>query len=232
MIQINQLSITYRDENNKYLAIKEVSLDFMPGSFVSIIGRSGSGKTSLLNAMGGLLPPSEGQVLVNKQDIYKLSEKKQAEYRNLQIGYIFQEFYLEEQYTVEKNIEIALMISRIPRAERKEKIEQLLQRVGLESMQKKKVSQLSGGEKQRVCIARALANDPEIILADEPCGNLDSYNGEIIMGLLRKLADPGKLVILVTHNKEDAKKTDRVIELKDGIVIKDEQMGSLSVDRK
>ena len=130
---------------------------------------------------------------------------------------------------MEQNIEIVLMISGYPKKKRKERIKELLQIVELEDKQEKKVAKLSGGERQRVCIARAIANNPEIILADEPCGNLDTYNGEIVMQLLRRFANQGKTVILVTHNLEDAKKTDRVIELKDGIVIKDEKNGCTSV---
>lgn len=222
MIQVDHVSIHYPDGENNYLAVNNVSLAFKPGSFTSIIGRSGSGKTSLLNAMGGLLKPSAGKILADGEDIYNYSGRRLAEYRSSHIGYIFQNFYLEDQYSVEQNIEIALMISGCPAASRREKIAHLLATVGMDGMQKKRAGKLSGGERQRVCIARALANDPEILLADEPCGNLDSHNGAVVMQFLREFAKNGKTVILVTHNKEDAGNTDRIIELRDGMVVSDE----------
>lgn len=223
MIQINHVSINYKGNNNECLAINDVSLAIESGSFTSIVGRSGSGKTSLLNALGGLLLPTKGEVLVDGEDIYQLSDVKLAEYRSAHIGYIFQDFYLEGHYSVQQNLEIVLMITGYPVTKRKKKIAELLERVGLEGRQKQRTATLSGGERQRVCIARALANNPQIILADEPCGNLDSYNGAIIMDYLQEFSQEGKTVVLVTHNMEDAGKTDRIIELKDGVVMRDER---------
>lgn len=223
MIQINHVSINYKENNNECLAINDVSLAIESGSFTSIVGRSGSGKTSLLNALGGLLLPTKGEVMVDGEDIYQLSDVKLAEYRSAHIGYIFQDFYLEGHYSVQQNLEIVLMITGYPVTKRKKKIAELLERVGLEGRQKQRTATLSGGERQRVCIARALANNPQIILADEPCGNLDSYNGAIIMDYLREFSQEGKTVVLVTHNMEDAGKTDRIIELKDGVVMRDER---------
>lgn len=223
MIQINHVSINYKENNNECLAINDVSLAIESGSFTSIVGRSGSGKTSLLNALGGLLLPTKGEVLVDGEDIYQLSDVKLAEYRSAHIGYIFQDFYLEGHYSVQQNLEIVLMITGYPVTKRKKKIAELLERVGLEGRQKQRTATLSGGERQRICIARALANNPQIILADEPCGNLDSYNGAIIMEYLQEFSQEGKTVVLVTHNMEDAGKTDRIIELKDGVVMRDER---------
>lgn len=223
MIEASHVSVTYKQGSNECLAVNNVSLVFEPGSFTSVVGRSGSGKTSLLNVIGGILVPAEGKVLIDGTDIYQFSNGQLSEYRSRNIGYIFQDFYLENQYSVEQNLEIVLMISAYPNSKRKKKIVELLEIVGLEGKQKQRAANLSGGERQRVCIARALANDPKIILADEPCGNLDSYNGEIIMEHLQALSKSGKTVILVTHNMEDAKKTDRVVELKDGIVVRDEK---------
>lgn len=223
MIQINHVSINYKENKNEYLAVNDVNLAIESGSFTSIVGRSGSGKTSLLNALGGLLLPTRGEVLVDGEEIYRLSDVKLSEYRSSHIGYIFQDFYLEGHYSVEQNLEIVLMITGYPAAKRKKKIAELLKRVGLEGRQKQRTATLSGGERQRVCIARALANNPQIILADEPCGNLDSHNGEIVMDYLRAFSQEGKTVVLVTHNREDAGKTDRVIELKDGVVVRDEK---------
>ncbi len=223
MIQTDHVSVNYKEGNREHWAVNDVSLTFESGSFTSIVGRSGSGKTSLLNVMGGLLVPARGEVLLLGDKLSEFSDKRLAEYRGRHIGYIFQNFYLEPNYTVQQNIEIALMIGAYPVKQRKDKVEELLKGVEMEGMQHKKVKNISGGERQRVCIARALANDPEIILADEPCGNLDSYNGQIIMSLLQKLSHQNKTVILVTHNMEDAYQTERVIELRDGIVVRDEK---------
>lgn len=223
MIQTDHVSVNYKEGNREHWAVNDVSLTFASGSFTSIVGRSGSGKTSLLNVIGGLLVPDKGEVLVLGDKLSEFSEKQLAEYRSRHIGYIFQNFYLEPNYSIEQNIEIALMIGAYPTKQRKEKVVELLKSVEMEGMQHVKVKNISGGERQRVCIARALANDPEIILADEPCGNLDTYNGQIIMKLLQRLVDQDKAVILVTHNMEDAYKTERVIELRDGIVVRDEK---------
>lgn len=222
MIQLDQIHVQYKGANSVCVAVKEVSLTIETGSFVSITGRSGSGKTSLLNVIGGLLRPDKGCVLVDEEDIYKMSDTRLSKYRSSHIGYIFQNFFLESHYTVEQNLEIALMTTRCPSAERKDKIKNILSLVGLEDKLKQNAGNLSGGERQRVCIARALINDPKLILADEPCGNLDSDNGAVIMEQLRRCSDAGKTVVLVTHSLEDAMKTDRIINLKDGKVIKDE----------
>lgn len=226
MIQCKYVNIKYKEGNSEFIAVNNVSLTFESGSFTSIVGRSGSGKTSLLNAMGGLLPPTNGKILVNGTNIYKYSERKLSEYRNRHIGYIFQNFYLEHNYTVKQNIEIALMIAGYPTKKRREKIEELLTVVGMEKKQKQLVASLSGGERQRVCIARALANNPPIILADEPCGNLDTQNGAVIMEHLYQFSREGKTVVLVTHNLEDAKKSDRIIELEDGRVVSEDILGN------
>ena len=213
MLQANHIKMEYKEGENSFYAVNDVSLAFEPGTFTAIIGRSGSGKTTLLSILGGLQKPTDGEVLAEGHALYEYTDNQLADYRSRHIGFVFQEFYLEERYTVYQNIEIALMIGKCPKKERNEKIHRLLEKVGLEGKEKVRVGKLSGGEKQRVCIARAITNNPTVILADEPCG----------MDLLRELSDEGKTVILVTHNLEDAKRTDRIIELKDGKIIRDER---------
>ena len=222
MIKVEKLSKCFSDASGEIWPVKEVDLSIPEKTFVSIVGRSGSGKSTLLKMLGGLLMPTSGKVMIDDRDIYSLSEKELAGYRCDTIGFIFQDFFLEEKYTVYQNLEIVLMISRVNPKERKEMIEKALDQVGMLHKEKSLVQVLSGGEKQRVCIARAIVNNPSILFADEPCGNLDYENGQAIMTLLRKQCESGKTVVLITHNREDAKATDRVITLQDGHIIDDE----------
>lgn len=223
MIKAKNISMRYGEGANEFLALDDVNLSIEKGTFVSIVGRSGSGKSTFLSILGGLLKPTSGSIWITDNNLYEYHNNQLADYRSKHIGFIFQAFHLESLYTVYQNIEIALMVGQCPKKERKEKIESLLDKVGMKEKMNVCVKNLSGGEKQRVCIARALANEPDIIFADEPCGNLDSYNGNIVMEMLRTLVEEGKTVVLVTHNNEDAQKTDRIIEMRDGKVIKDEE---------
>lgn len=219
MIEIINLGKCYRDESGDNWVIKGMEAKIPEGRFTSIVGRSGSGKSTLLKMMGGLLLPDQGKVVIDDTDLYEMKEKQMADYRCNRIGFIFQDFLLEEMYTVYQNIEIVLMISKFPPKLRHSMIQQALECVGLPHKMKSVVKNLSGGEKQRVCIARAIVNHPEIIFADEPCGNLDWENGQTIMKLLRDQVDQGRNVVLVTHNREDAKLTDEIITLQDGKII-------------
>lgn len=225
MIETKKLGKWFKDASGELWAVKDMDLHIENGAFVSIVGRSGSGKSTLLKMLGGLLLPSEGSVYIDGNSLYEKNEKELAEYRCNKIGFIFQDFVLEEMYTVYQNIEIVLMISKVPEKKRRMMIENALESVGMLHKKDSLVKVLSGGEKQRVCIARAIVNEPEILFADEPCGNLDFENGQAVMKLLRAQSDIGKTVILITHNIEDAKMTDRIITLKDGSVVKDEVQG-------
>lgn len=222
MITTELVKKTYQNSSVKYEALKGITLNIKKGEFAAIVGRSGSGKSTFMNLIGLLDDATSGEILVNGKNIKNLNYNHQAEFRNKMIGFIFQAFHLEPAYTVSQNIEIPLLLTKMSKAARKKRIVEVLESVDLIEMINKKTANLSGGEKQRVCIARAIINDPPIVLADEPCGNLDVVNSSNIMSLLRRLADNGKAVLLVTHNLEDARKTDRIITFQDGQVISDE----------
>ena len=225
MIIAENLGKCYTDHSGEIWPVKGLDLTIDNGKFISIVGRSGSGKTTLLKMLGGLLTPTEGCIKIDERSIYELSEKELAHYRAHKLGFIFQDYFLEELYTVYQNVEIVLMISKVPEHLRKERIEEVLDLVGMLHKKDAYVKTLSGGEKQRTCIARAIVNSPDILYADEPCGNLDWENGQAIMQLLRKQAERGKTVVLVTHNREDALLTDEIITLQDGKIINHEVMG-------
>ena len=222
ILEAVQISKTYGEGESAVQALKASDLTIWKGEFASIIGSSGSGKSTLLKILGGLLPPTAGNVLLDGQDLYAMNAEQLAQVRRQKIGFIFQDYFLEHQYTVYQNIEIALMIAGIPATEREERIGAVLDTVGLSHKKAARTGNLSGGEKQRVCIARSIVTQPELLFADEPCGNLDYENGQSIMRLLRTQAEQGKTVVLVTHNLEDAHLTDEIITLQDGKIIQHE----------
>ncbi|MGM9971294.1 MAG: ABC transporter ATP-binding protein [Anaeroplasmataceae bacterium] len=218
MIQLINIEKKFQAEN-EFIALKDVSIDIEDKKLTTIIGKSGSGKSTLLNIIGGLLKPTNGEVIVNGRNINQLNDIQLATFRNEEIGYIFQSFFLDKDMTALENVMVPLMIKGVNKKERVSIARKMLESVGLESKENIKVSKLSGGEKQRVAIARAIVNNPKIILADEPTGNLDSENGKIVMSLLKTLSRE-KTVVLVTHNLEDAMTySDTIIKLKDGMVI-------------
>ncbi|MDR2546168.1 MAG: ABC transporter ATP-binding protein [Lachnospiraceae bacterium] len=195
-----------------------VSMRVESGEFVAVVGKSGSGKSTLLNIIGLLDTVTGGEIIIDNVGINTLSDSQRAILRNKRIGFIFQSFYLEPSYEVYKNVEIPLIIGNTPKRERKIRIDECLRKVGMYDKYKAYTHTLSGGEKQRVCIARALANNPRLILADEPCGNLDSVNTEVIMQIFMKLKNEGNTVIMVTHSHEEAAWAERTITLKDGCI--------------
>ena len=218
-IKLSHVSKRYGDR----AVVDDVSFSINKGCFVSIVGKSGSGKSTLMNMIGSMILPDSGKIIVNGKDIVSFKEKEVAVYRNKTIGFIFQDFHLEPTYTVYENVLLPLEIAG-DRKDMKKKAEVALEQVGMSEHISKKVTMLSGGEQQRVCIARAIVQKPELILADEPCGNLDTVNSDIIMALLRQMSDNNTTVLLVTHNPEAASKTDRIITLKDGAVISDKRI--------
>lgn len=203
--------------------MKSIQLHIKKGEFVAVIGKSGSGKSTLLNCLGLIDTPNEGRIFIDGEEVSSLSPKEKAEIRCKKIGYIFQNFFLEEHYSVERNVELPLIIAGIHKKERKRRITDCLECVGMTHKRKQLAKNLSGGEKQRVCIARALSNQPEILLADEPCGNLDSENTNNIMKILTQLHQEGKTIVLVTHSPEEAEYADRKILMKDGMNIENEE---------
>lgn len=218
MISINNVSRVYPQCN----ALLDINLKITAGEFVAIVGRSGSGKSTLLRIIGGVDMPSTGEVIYNEQSLQKMNEVQLAKFRNCNIGFVFQHFYLEPRYTVFQNVELPLLIGAVPKQKRNRMVEEQLEAINMIHKRDFKASLLSGGEKQRVAIARALICNPSVILADEPCGSLDVENGEMVMTLLNNIVKQGKTVVLITHNLEDAKKTNRIITLHNGSVTSDE----------
>lgn len=217
MLVIKNISMNYDETPNIVHALSNVNLILNKNELTIIEGPSGSGKTTLLNIIGGLLKPSSGKILVNNKNIIEMNDNEKAYYRNKVIGFVFQSFYLEPNFTVYDNVEVPLIIAGIPKNERRKMILSTLDSVGLLDKEKMIASKLSGGEKQRVSIARAIVNNPEIILADEPTGNLDSKNGDMIMSLLKRISKEDKIVIVITHNDEQAiKYGDKIYRLNDG----------------
>lgn len=217
MLVIENISMNYDETPNIVHALSNVNLILNKNELTIIEGPSGSGKTTLLNIIGGLLKPSSGKILVNNKNIIEMNDNEKAYYRNKVIGFVFQSFYLEPNFTVYDNVEVPLIIAGIPKNERRKMILSTLDSVGLLDKEKMIASKLSGGEKQRVSIARAIVNNPEIILADEPTGNLDSKNVDMIMSLLKRISKEDKIVIVITHNDEQAiKYGDKIYRLNDG----------------
>lgn len=225
MIQVEHLTKFFCEGGNVIKAADDLCFVIPDGEFVSIVGRSGSGKSTLMNLIGGLDRCDSGEIVVNGVRLSSLNSDELARYRSRETGFVFQAFHLELQYSVFDNIRVSLLISGVPFMAHKRLVAEALEQVGLLDKMHVRAAKLSGGEKQRVAIARALINDPKIILADEPCGNLDSENSERILRLLEKLHHKGKTVILVTHNIADARRTERVIEMSDGAVVRDEKNG-------
>ncbi len=221
MISIRDVKKKYKTGRKSFFALKGVSLEIGEGEFVAITGKSGSGKSTLLNMIGTLDTVTSGSIFVDGENIASLSGKRIAEYRNKKVGFVFQSFYLEPSYTVYDNVELPLVLSGRTGRKNKKLVSDALEAVGLLSKIKERAHDLSGGEQQRVAIARAVVNDPAYILADEPCGNLDTANSNNIMRILAQLHDRGKTVIMVTHDPEDAMKAERVVTMSDGMIVSD-----------
>jgi len=203
-------------------ALRGVSFHIDKGQFVAIMGPSGSGKSTLMHIIGCLDHPTEGSFIMDGEDISKVNDNKLAEIRNKKIGFVFQQFNLLNRVNILNNIEVPLIYAGVNSKKRKNLAKQVLENVGLSNRLKHRPNEISGGEKQRAAIARALVNNPLIILADEPTGNLDSKNGEEIMKIFNKLHQEGHTIIVVTHELEVAKYAQRIIHLHDGLIENDE----------
>ena len=203
------------------ICLENIDLEISDSTFIALTGKSGSGKTTLLKIIGGLESPTSGTVAYDGVFINEMSEERSSFFRNNNLGFIFQDYFLEENYTVFENVSIPLVISGVPKKKIQLLAEKQLEAVDMLSKRNSLIKKLSGGEKQRTAIARAMINDPAVILADEPCGNLDSENSKNIMRILRNAVNNGKTVILVTHDNEDALKNDRIIKICDGRITED-----------
>ena len=217
MIKLTGINKIYRTNEIETLALENVNLDVEIGEFVSIMGPSGCGKSTLLNIMGLLDAPSSGKIEINGTSVENMKDKELAAFRNKTLGFVFQSFHLINSLNVIDNVELPLLYRKMPAKERTRLAKEVLERVGLSHRMRHMPTQLSGGQCQRVAIARAIVGNPEIILADEPTGNLDSKMGAEVMELLHKLnKEDGRTIVMVTHNEEQAKQTSRTIRFFDG----------------
>ena len=222
MLEIKKVKKIYQMGKVKVEALRGVSFYIDKGEFVAIMGPSGSGKSTLMHIIGCLDQPTEGSFIIGGKDVSKLNDDRLAEIRNKRIGFVFQQFNLLSRTSVLHNVEIPLIYAGLKSKQRRKLAMQALESVGLGDRVKHKPNEISGGEKQRAAIARALVNDPLIILADEPTGNLDTKTGEEIMKIFYKLHQQGNTVIMVTHEAEVARHARRIIHLRDGLIEKDE----------
>jgi len=219
-IALKNVSRIYRASDIETVALDRVTLTVESGEFVSIMGPSGCGKSTLLNIMGTLDAPSEGEVNIDGLNVSALSAKEQAHFRNTHLGFVFQSFHLIQSLSVAENVELPLLYRKMGGHERKQRVHEVLERVGLSHRMRHFPNQLSGGQCQRVAIARAVVGNPKILLADEPTGNLDTKMGHEVMTILQELhAQDGRTVVMVTHNEEQARQTERIIRFLDGVQV-------------
>jgi len=219
LIEIKGLKKTYQSGDTKVDAIKEMNFHIDDEEFITIMGQSGSGKSTLLSIMGALNHPTEGKVLVDSLDLYSLSTEQRADFRSEYIGFIFQSFQLISYLTVLENVKLPMAVTGQKKRIKNQMALEVIERVGLETKAHRLPDQLSGGEQERVAVARAIVNKPPIILADEPTGNLDSKTANDIMMLLQSLNDDGHTVIVVTHNQDMAAYATRAVKVRDGVCI-------------
>jgi len=219
MLQMRELSKVYRTDTVQTTALDAIDLDIAEGEFVAIMGPSGCGKSTLLNMIGMLDSPSSGSYMFNGKEVAGLSESKLADVRKESIGFIFQSFNLVDELSVRDNVELALLYHNVPAAERKRRVDEVMDRTGIAHRARHRPSQLSGGQQQRVAVARALVASPKLILADEPTGNLDTQHGEEVMHMLQTLNAEGSTIVMVTHSPAHADYAGRIVSMLDGRVL-------------
>ena len=223
LIEINDIVKTYRTDEVETTALNRINVKIEEGEFVAIMGPSGCGKSTFLNILGLLDSADSGSYLFGGKEMLNLSEKEKSNVRKSNIGFVFQSFNLIDELTVFENIELPLVYLKQGSKERREKVERIMERMGIAHRAKHYPQQLSGGQQQRVAVARALIADPKIILADEPTGNLDSVHGNEVMDLLSELNQSGTTIVMVTHSSHDAGFASRIIRLLDGEVVTENQ---------
>ncbi|WP_448661305.1 ABC transporter ATP-binding protein [Sphingomonas sp. CJ20] len=221
MLKMRELSKVYRTDTVQTTALDAIDLDIAAGEFVAIMGPSGCGKSTLLNMIGMLDSPSSGSYVFNGQEVAGLTEARLADVRKENIGFIFQSFNLVDELSVRDNIELALLYHKVPAAERRARVDAVMDRVGIAHRAKHRPSQLSGGQQQRVAVARALVAEPKLILADEPTGNLDTHHGEEVMRMLQALNGEGSTIVMVTHSPAHADYAGRIVNMLDGRVLQE-----------
>ena len=221
LIEFQQVCKYYQMGDETVVAAENINMTIQRGEFVAIVGQSGSGKSTCMNIIGCLDVPSQGTYLLDGQDVGSLSKNRLAAIRNKMLGFIFQQYNLLPKQSILENVEVPLMYAGVPRGERRKRAMAALERVGLRDKYKHRPSQLSGGQQQRASIARALAGDPPIILADEPTGALDSHTGREVLAMLQELHRQGSTVVLITHDNSIAQQAQRIIRLEDGRVVYD-----------
>lgn len=219
LIEISNLAKHYISGEETVEALRGVNLSISAGEFVAIMGQSGSGKSTLLSVLGGMNHPTEGEVEMAGVKLYTLPGEKLADFRAQNLGFVFQSFHLIPYLTALENVMLPLAIAKMNNQEKRAKAKEALEQVGLAAKVDRLPNQLSGGEQERVAIARSIVNKPHILLADEPTGNLDSKTSDEVMGLFRELNKSGQTVVMVTHNPENCAYTDRTIFLRDGQVV-------------
>jgi putative ABC transport system ATP-binding protein len=219
MLSMRSLNKVYRTDEVETTALDSIDLDIQAGEFVAIMGPSGCGKSTLLNVIGMLDSPSSGNYFFQGKDVAGLPEAELAKVRKKHIGFIFQSFNLIDELSVRENVELALLYHDMPAAERRARVDAVMDKVGIAHRARHRPSQLSGGQQQRVAVARAVVGSPAMILADEPTGNLDTAHGEEVMGMLRKLNQEGSTIVMVTHSPSHADYAGRVVNMLDGRVL-------------
>ena len=221
MLNMRDLSRVYRADTVETTALDGINLDVEDGEFVAVMGPSGCGKSTLLNVMGMLDSPSSGSYVFNGTEVAGLPEAKLADFRKKNIGFIFQSFNLVDELTVRENVELALLYHDVPSAERRRRVDEVMDKVGIAHRAKHRPSQLSGGQQQRVAVARALVGSPKLILADEPTGNLDTQHGEEVMKMLQALNREGATIVMVTHSPSHADYAGRLVSMLDGRILQE-----------
>jgi putative ABC transport system ATP-binding protein len=221
MLQMRSLSRVYRTDTVETTALDSIDLDIDKGEFVAIMGPSGCGKSTLPNLIGMLDSPSSGSYIFNGQEVAGLSEGQLSQTRKENIGFIFQSFNLVDELSVRENVELALLYHNVSASERRSRVDEVMDRVGIAHRAKHRPSQLSGGQQQRVAVARALVASPRLILADEPTGNLDTQHGEEVMRMLQQLNADGSTIVMVTHSPAHADYATRVVNMLDGRIVQE-----------